>query len=80
MDRFNFEQLKLSTSDYSVLERGFKTEVEENGEVIAVHYHFVGSPFSGLWKKKMTKNQILKSEEKRQNSGRTIKKERTNRQ
>lgn len=74
MDRFNFEQLKLSTSDYSVLERGFKTEVEENGEVIAVHYHFVGSPFSGLWKKKMTKNQILKSEEKRQNSGRTIKK------
>lgn len=74
MENFNFEHLKLSTSDYLVLEKGFKTEVEENGEVVAIHYHFVGSPFSGLWKKKMTKNQIARSEEKRQNSGRIIKK------
>lgn len=56
---------QLSAADYAVLNNGVCTDVVDQGEVVAQHYHFIGAPFSGLWKKKETNNQLIRKEKKR---------------
>jgi len=49
---------KLNKNALQILHKGVCTNIVEDGLIVAQHYHFVGAPFCGLWRKKMTEGQI----------------------
>jgi hypothetical protein len=56
---------KLTFENQQHLNTGVCNFVEDEDGIYAAHYHFIGAPFTGLWKKKITPNQKKKLEIKR---------------
>jgi hypothetical protein len=54
------EKAFLTEENLALLKTGVETQVDD-----FAHYHFIGAPFSGLWKKKQTFNQKQKQLKKK---------------